>query len=382
MLAAPTRVSRVLLLKALLPLIAGSLAFAATSADAGAASPRAARPHVWVKSPARHHTVSGTVRCHVVVHDRRGIRKVRFSLDGQHLNSRYSWPYNCTNVGHGRLDTAKLSDGEHHLALRAWNRAGRSRLVRWGFRVANAAQSATAPSVPNNAPAQSALAPGLLFDGSHVGNFALIQSAAANRIQEVADPVGDGPNALRFRVPDGDVYPLTPTSSPRAQALSPAIIHQGQEFWIHDQVMLPRGFPSNLLWFGLAAVYGPPEDGSSPVALQVVEDRIVIKRNSTYGYDQPWSMPLVTGRWIDYVLHERFGHDGWIELWINGERMTFKNGDQRLNMQTMDFSNDQGTNHVRITNYRPAGVADEVTVYHRGFKVGRTKDSVGAAYAG
>lgn len=378
MLAAPTRVSRVFLLTAFLCLATGVAALTAGSSTAHAASRRAARPHVWIKSPSPRRSVSGTVRCHVVVHDRRGIRKVRFSLDGHHLNTRRSWPFNCSNVGHGRLDTVKLSDGEHRLALRAWNRAGRSRLVRWTFRVANGAQSATAPSTLNTSPSQNVFAPGLMFDGTHVGNFALIQSAADNRIQEVPDPVGNGPNALRFRVPDGDVYPLTPTSSPRAQALSPPIIHRGQEFWIHDQVLLPRGFPSNLLWFGLAAVYGPPEDGSSPVALQVVENEIVIKRNSTYGYDRPWSMPLVTGRWIDYVLHERFGNDGWIELWIDGQRMTFKNGDQRLNMQTMDFSNDQGTNHVRITNYRPAGVANEVTVYHRGFKVGRTKESVGA----
>lgn len=371
MLAAPARLSRAFLLMTFLCLVTGAAALAAGGSEAFAAS---ARPHVWIKSPRPHSFVSGSVRCHIVLHDRRGIKKVRFSLDGHRLNTRKSWPYNCSNAGHGRLDTLKLSDGRHRLALRAWNRAGRSRLVRWSFYVANSAQSATAPSPIGSS------GPGLLFDGAHVGNFDLVQSAAPNRIQEVPDPLGGGGNALRFRVPDGDVYPNTPTENPRAQALTPNFIKPGLEFWVHDQVMLPSSFPSNLPWLSMLSIYGPPYEASSPLNFAVNTDEIMLKRNGTYGFDSPWRMPLAgnRNRWIDFRLHERFGRDGWIELWIDGKPITFENGHERLYMATRDSSNDTGPNHVTINNYRTHGYASEVTVYHRGFRVGRTSESAGS----
>lgn len=370
MSAVPARLSRMLLVLAPLGLVAGD---AAGVADAHVSHrARQARPHVWVKSPRPRATVEGSVPCHFVVRDRRGIRKVRFSLDGRHLNTRFSWPYNCRNSSAAGLDTRGLANGRHQMSLRAWNGAGRSRLVRYSFFVEQPGQASTS----NGGNRSSRPSGDLLFDGAHTFSFNSLQEAAPDRIQEVADPLGGPDRALRFRVRENDVYPLTPTDAPRAQALTSAFINPGMEFWVKDSFMLPSSFPSDIPWVDLMEVYGPPFNGSSPLALAVNSDEIMAKRNSTYGYDKPWSMPLVRNRWISYLLHERFGRDGWVELWIDGQRITFPNGEQRLYMATQDRSNNGGPNHVKIANYRSIGATPELTLFHKGFRVGRTRESV------
>lgn len=365
------RASRVLLLIASFVLLLGAIVVTDAGA-AGRSAGRGSRIHVWLKSPRPGQTVSGSIPCHVVAHSRRGIRKVRFSLDGHHLNTKRSAPYNCSNGAPSRLNTLGLSDGRHRLALRAWDRLGQSRFVRFSFWVHNQARSSGAP-----APDGMSEGAGLLFDGSHPFSFASLQEAAPDRIQEAPDPLGGPRKVLKFSVPDGDVYPATPTENPRAQALSPSFIRPGMEFWVKDSFMLPSSVPSNLPWLALLSVYGAPYDGPSPVCLQVIGDHIVLQRNRTYHDDMPWQMPLVRNRWISFVMHERFGVNGWIELWIDGQRITFANGEQRLEMQTQDSSNNGGANHVKIVNYREAGSAPRVTVYHSGFKVGLTSTSIG-----
>jgi hypothetical protein len=369
MSAAPARLLRAVLL------IACSLLFGAaalvTDARAAGRLHHGSRIHVWLKSPRAMSTVEGVVPCHVVVHDRRGIRKVRFSLDGRHLNTRFARPYNCSNAGNGRLDTKRLAEGRHRLSLRAWSRTGRSRLVRLSFFVQNVASTAGKPwSSGRSDPAD------LLFDGTHLANFAQLQEAASDRIQEMRDPLGSGAPVLKFHVRNSDVYPATPTDNPRAQALSPNIIHTGMEFWVKDSVMLPASFPSDIPWLDLLEVYGAPYNGSSPVSLQVIGDQIALQRNRTYHDDMPWKMPVVRDRWTSFLLHEHFGPEGWVELWVNGQQVTFSNGQQRLHMATEDASNDGGPNHVKIASYRTLASASDVTMYHAGFRFGLTRASV------
>jgi hypothetical protein len=227
-----------------------------------------------------------------------------------------------------------------------------------------------------------------IFTGIKIDDFALIESAP-NAITEVPDPLGSGQTVLKLTVSDKDVAPITPTENPRAQALSPDIIHPGDEFWLSTKFLLPDGFPSNIPgWVGLGSIYGEPFNGPSPWQLDIEGEHINWPRNSTYQWDVPWQMPIVTGQWITVLLHERFAADGWVEMWVNGQPITFFSSGssynpnqiaptEHLTMQTMDKSNNGGANSAKIANYREVGMFDSLTVYFGALRVGRTRASVG-----
>lgn len=227
----------------------------------------------------------------------------------------------------------------------------------------------------------------LLFNGSHISDFPLMQ-AAPGAITEVADPAGSSETVLKMKVSDQDVYPVTPTQNPRAQLLSPSLFQPGTEYWWHSKFFLPADFPSSVPgWLTLLeGPYGPPYAGPPPWHIEVSGSTLQWQRNSTYNWDVPWHMPLVRNQWVDVLVHGRFGTDGWIEMWINGQRVTFFEpgaynpnnvaSTQRLNMKTMDSSNDGGSNFAVIQSYRKAGMFESVTVYHRPMKIGTTRASV------
>lgn len=245
----------------------------------------------------------------------------------------------------------------------------------------------TPSPVPEPAPAQGTL----LFDGTRLSNFALVQSAAPDRIQEVIDPLGSGKTVLKFHVCDGDTNngyasgtcstPTrdTPTDNPRAQALSKDFIKDGMEYWVHDEILFPTNFPDKVNgWYGvLTTAYGEPFGGSSPVSL-VLDDSsdLQLQRNATYGYDTVWRMPKPRGSWISITIHEKFSSSGFIEMWVNGKQVTFNNGQKILYMQTQDRSNNGSANHAKITSYREKGILTDTTLYHRNFKIGTTKEIV------
>jgi hypothetical protein len=227
------------------------------------------------------------------------------------------------------------------------------------------------------APKARASTSGLLFDGSQIGDFDQIQ-AAPGAISEIPDPAGSGENSFKVTVNDCDVYPVTPTDNPRAQALSPPLINPGDEFWLYTKFMLPTDLPSTKGWMSLVSVYGAPFNGPSPWGIEVADNEIRWERNGTYHWDIPWRMPLVKGQWVTVLLHERFASDGFVEMWINGQQVDFA-GDAggRLPMQTMDSSNDGGANAAKIMQYREAGMFDTASVYFGPLKLGTTRASVG-----
>jgi hypothetical protein len=218
----------------------------------------------------------------------------------------------------------------------------------------------------------------LLFNGTALSKFSQIQDAAPDRMTQVRDPLGSGSRVFKVTVRDSDVYPLTPTMNPRAQAVSRGFIRPGMEFWLRHSVMFPRRFPSTVPgWLGLMSVYGPPFRGSSPVAMMVRNRSLVLARGENYGYDNPWTMPLVKNRWINIMIHERFGADGWVDLYINGRRVRFVGHRWRLHMRTVDSANDGGPNHAKFSVYMQRGMFKSVTMYHSALRVGRTRASVG-----
>jgi hypothetical protein len=225
------------------------------------------------------------------------------------------------------------------------------------------------------------------FVASTVTGFQLNQSAPG-AVTEIPDPAGGDETAFRMTVSDGDVYPATPTRDPRAELLSPATIRPDDRYWWHAKFFLPRSFPASVPgWVTLLeGPYGPPYAGTPSWHLEVHGNQIQWSRNRTYGWDVPWRMPLVRGRWIEVLVHGRLAKRGFVEMWVDGERVTFFDGGgrnperhpptRRLWMRTLDDANDEGPNYVSLLNYRQRGMFRSVTVFHGPMALGPTRASV------
>lgn len=224
--------------------------------------------------------------------------------------------------------------------------------------------------------AQSASIPGLLFNGSRLSDFDALEEAPG-AFKEVADPLGGGETVFQVDVNERDVAPITPTSNPRAQALSPDIIKLGDEFWLQTKFMIPTNYPYVSDWMSLIGIYGAPYGGPGPWVVEVVENRLQWMRNGNYNWDVPWSMPLIKGSWVTILMHQRFASDGWIEMWVNGQQVNFFGRESRLAMQTADGSNSGAPNSARISQYREAGQFETGTLYFGALKLGLTRESVG-----
>lgn len=229
---------------------------------------------------------------------------------------------------------------------------------------------------PNKAKASAPAPAGLLFNGSRISDFSLMQ-AAPGAIQEVPDPVGSGEPSLQMTVNDRDVAPITPTDNPRAQLLSPPLIENGDEFWLSTKFLIPQSFPTVNGWMSLMEIHGPPFNGSSPWQIEVVNGKLQWMRNGTYHWDVPWQMPLVKGSWVNVLLHERFASDGFVEMWINGQPVSFFGRETRLAMKTMDSSNSSGANSAKIMQYREEGMFESASVFFGSLKLGLTREAVG-----
>jgi hypothetical protein len=230
---------------------------------------------------------------------------------------------------------------------------------------------------------------GLLFSATRLSHFWLRQSAPG-AITEAADPAGSGEIVFKSVVSDADSYPVTPTENPRAEMLSPPAIEAGDEIWWSTKVFLPADFPASTPNFVtlLQGPYGQPWSGTPPFHVEANGGVLKWQRNSTYDWDIPWQMPLVRNQWVSFLIHERFGYDGWFEMWVNGQPVTFFAGDthnpndvaptQRLDMQTMDSSNNALPNSIYLQSYRKKGMFSSLTVFHGPLKIGTTRASIGA----
>jgi Polysaccharide lyase len=249
------------------------------------------------------------------------------------------------------------------------------------------ATSAPAPVAQPERAANSSSADNLLFSGTSVGDF--LNQSAPGAISEIASPAGGSGNAFQMTVHDGDVYPITPTEDPRAELVSPPIAKNGTEFWATMKFFLPANFPSSIPgWMTvLEGPYGPPFEGPPPWHIEINGSHIQWVRNGTYGYDVPWSMPLIKNSWINVMVHEKFAGEGWVEMWINGQPIQFFTQSpynpnhvvptNKLEMQTMDAStNGGGGNSIHLMDYFEAGMAKSTTVTLGPLKVGTTREAV------
>jgi hypothetical protein len=242
------------------------------------------------------------------------------------------------------------------------------------------------PPAPTPPPSSS----DLIFVGTHISDFWLNQSAPG-AVTEVGDPAGGSETVFKMTVNNKDVYPITPTGDPRAQLLTPNSIVSGQDFWWSAKFFLPADFPASVPgWITLMqGAYGPPFNGTPPWHIEVSGSELRWQRNSTYNWDIPWRMPVVRNRWVKVLLHESFGTNGSVEMWIDGQQVTFfgtgsynpnhEATTQRLAMKTMDASNNGGPGEMAIQSYRKLGMFESVTLFQGAARLGKTRTSVESA---
>jgi len=239
-------------------------------------------------------------------------------------------------------------------------------------------------SAPTPAPAPESA---VLFRGAHIRDFAVAQSAPG-AISEVPDPAGSGETVFKMTVSDNDGYPVTPTENPRAELISPFTIEAGDEFWWSAKFFLPAEFPSSTPNFVtlLQGPFGPPAAGTPPFHIEANGGVLKWQRNSTYGWDVPWQMPQVRDQWVEVLVHERFASDGFIELWVDGQQVTFFASSPynprhlppttRLEMATLDSSNDGGPQALFLQQYRKKGMYPSLTVYQGPLTIGTSREAV------
>jgi hypothetical protein len=217
--------------------------------------------------------------------------------------------------------------------------------------------------------------PQLLFASADLADYFVQTPNGA--MEAVPDPAGSGETVFK------SVVNVAGEENPRAQAAAPypfAAI-EGSELWIRTGFWLPDSFPSVVPgWCQFFQCYGPPFGGPAPVAIKIDNSILQWQRNGTYGFDRPWQAPTVEKEhWYDVLIRERFAADGFVEMWIDGQQITFfapgtynPNAEPevtRLEMETIDESNNGGPNAVYLQNYRQAGSFEAVTVYHKPLQV-------------
>lgn len=244
----------------------------------------------------------------------------------------------------------------------------------------------TAPTTPTTPTPPSGEAGKVLFSGTRLSQY--LNQSAPGAVTEIPDPAGSGESVFQLNVSNADVFPITPTENPRAELVSDQNIRGGAEFWASMKFYLPTSFPTSTSnWLTLLeGPYGEPWAGTPPWHLEVNGDKIQWQRNGTYNWDIPWQMNLVRGSWVNVLLHERFAGDGWIEMWINGQPVTFfantnwNPGKEptatKLMMQTMDSSTNIGPSSFHLMNYRKAGILETATVDQGPLRIGTTRASV------
>ncbi len=282
-----------------------------------------------------------------------------------------------------RKETAR----RHRRRVHRRHAAERRQVVQGAVADAVPVAQRTAPQSPS--PAVASVRSGLAFNGSRVGDF-WANHSAAEAISEVPDPTGSGETVLKMDVSDEDVYPVTPTENPRAELLSPPLLQGGQEVWLATKFLVPTDYPTvpKSGWVSLVSFYGAPYNGPSPWRIELAGENIQWQRNETYGYDVPWKAPLVRGEWNTVLVHERFAADGFVEMWVNGQQITFfasggYNPSQappttQLAMATMDGSNDAGANSAKIMQYREAGMFEAGSIYFGPLLLGESRAAVEA----
>ncbi len=166
-----------------------------------------------------------------------------------------------------------------------------------------------------------------LFSAKRISDF-WINHSAPGAITEVPDPAGSGADGAED---DGRRQRRAAVlGQPAGRAALALDDHRRGRILASDEVLpVPTDFPSRagLDVPGLAST-GAPFDGPSPWHLEV-NGRQAAAGSATAptATTSPGRCRWRKARWVSVMVHERFGADGWVEMWINGQPITFFGSD-------------------------------------------------------
>jgi hypothetical protein len=203
-----------------------------------------------------------------------------------------------------------------------------------------------------------------------------------------------GTYAARFHVLDTDVAPCTSTENPRAELEAPeSLFKPGDDRWEFWSLYLPASLPTPLCgscddgaWFVFQEDYGAPFDGSPAIGWNFDftsnPKRIRMDRGEQYDHDQPGAVDMITGRWLDFLVHKTFansaGGGGFVEAWVDGKAISFNaNGcDNCTKLMTQTMHSTQKSLGFYLTAYRMAGYFAAFDVYYDAVRIGTSRSAV------
>ncbi|MGV9414110.1 polysaccharide lyase [Nocardia sp. NPDC003693] len=204
--------------------------------------------------------------------------------------------------------------------------------------------------------------------------------------------VRQGEYAARFQVGEGDT-PDRICCGARAEVSGEDATRadEGDERWYQWSTRFESGFPADRGWTVLSQWHAE-EDGSPPLAVaagptNVSENHWGIVISTWNGPGDagptytPWSMQLVPDVWNDIKLHVKWSArdtDGYVELWLGGQRQTFDAspcaGQVRCAIRTL-MPNGGGV-YFKQGYYRDPGITPLGAVYHDGFSAALSEDAL------
>jgi len=186
--------------------------------------------------------------------------------------------------------------------------------------------------------------------------FGSLERAPGN-ITETADPLGLYGSVYRYDTWDDPSYAKERCESKgtRRPDGTSFRVSLGGTYYIGWREMWDP-MPTNGSWVAFFQMhgYGPPGQGAPLVLRCVNGDGNLYLQNNVNGTNVNfWSTPFRTGEWQTFVLHVHMAIDdtGWVELWHNGTRQTFINGQTRYNCPTWD-NKDGSYNEFKWGVYR------------------------------
>ena len=178
------------------------------------------------------------------------------------------------------------------------------------------------------------------------------------------------------------MFPLTPTTNPRAQLVTPLPVRPGGQFWESYEVYVPTNFPvaaTRKSWIALGSpAFGPPWTGTPSVALSIDDGNFRFQRDG-YASDPwqiAWQTPLVLGEWVRFTWHVLLSQSGYVQLWMNNQPVELADGatsSTTLNMPVIDQGDARGPWFSQLSVYFKHNSFRQVTIYFRDFRIATTE---------
>jgi hypothetical protein len=289
---------------------------------------------------------------------------------------------------------SQLSSGSHTfkvVARASGGTVGPQASQRWT--VSSSASAPPPPPPPPPPPGNGSVVFNGDFSTGDLSQFNVVEAcpgpSPAKGIQAVSSPVHPGYKySAMFTVTDQSINPICANlgspGNPEANLIKSGLFTPGKDLYIGFSTFFPSNFPTmctpwvSACWMQVMEMYGRPYGGSSPVAIGVVGNKMVMGNHTGTIWTSSQNITKGTA-WEDIVIHVVLSTSssvGYVELWNNGVQQTFTNGSTKFYEATMaNGVNWDGTNPdaLFINQYRgPNPALGTVVLYHAAVKVGTT----------